>query len=66
MLGPPRIPLFGSMPFLPRSVRTGEARMSSYMKEKYGSISGVFAGSRPMVFLTDYNLVKELYKVNWN
>ena len=36
--------------------------MSTYLKETYGPIAGAYIGTRPMVFLTDYNLVKELYK----
>ena len=50
------------MPFIPKIVRSGEKRMSTYLKETYGPIAGAYIGTRPMVFLTDYNLVKELYK----
>ena len=33
------------------------------MKAKYGPIAGMYAGTKPMIFITDFNLVKELYKV---
>ena len=65
VLGPPRLPLVGSMPFIPKVVRSGEKRMSTYLKETYGPIAGAYVGTRPMVFLTDYNLVKELYKARF-
>ena len=61
--GPAKIPLFGSLPFLPKKVKSGEIRMSTYMKEKYGPIAGMYAGTKPLIFITDFNLVKELYKV---
>ena len=58
--------MVGSAPFIPKSVRSGQIRMTSHMKEKYGPVSGMFAGSTPVVFVTDFNLVKELYKVREN
>lgn len=62
--GPGRLPLLGSMPLLPKEVRAGKIRMSTYLKEKYGNIVGMYAATRPMIFISDYNYVKDLYKLD--
>lgn len=62
-LGPFRIPLLGSLPLLPKEVRDGKVRMSSYLKEKYGKVVGLYGGNKPNIFISDYDYVKELYKV---
>jgi hypothetical protein len=51
------------MPFVPKSVRSGEVRLASYMREKYGPVSGIYTGIRPLIFISDFNLVNDLYKV---
>jgi len=62
-LGPARIPFLGSMPLLPKEVRYGKIRMSSYLKEKYGKVVGLHGVNRPMIFISDLNSIKDLYKV---
>jgi hypothetical protein len=37
--------------------------MSTYLKEKYGPVAGIYAGMTPFIFITDYNIIKELFKV---
>ena len=36
--------------------------MQIYMQEKYGPISSIYVGTRPLIFLSDLGLIKELYK----
>ena len=36
--GPKKIPIFGSLPFLPKEVKENKKRMQVWMKEEYGPI----------------------------
>nr|AKH03513.1 cytochrome P450 3075B2 [Paracyclopina nana] len=60
--GPPRLPLIGSLPFFPAQVKNGKQKMSTWMQETFGPISGLYLGKRPMVILSDFDLIKDLYK----
>eukprot|EP00095_Tigriopus_kingsejongensis_P007363 maker-scaffold1571_size35388-snap-gene-0.6 protein:Tk07363 transcript:maker-scaffold1571_size35388-snap-gene-0.6-mRNA-1 annotation:"probable cytochrome p450 303a1" len=58
--GPPWVPFFGSMPFLPK---IGSPLSLSWkeMTERYGKIVGCMLGPFPTVVVYDYNLIKEIF-----
>ena len=60
--GPPRIPIIGSFTLLPKEVRNGKKKFQTYMQEAYGPISGIYIGGNPSVVLSDFELIKDLYK----
>lgn len=60
--GPGRVPFVGSLPMMPEEVKGGKKRLAKYMVEKYGAISAWYAGRRPIVLVSDYDLIKDLYK----
>ena len=60
--GPPRIPILGSLPFMPNSVKEQKISIQNYMNENYGPLSGLYVANRPMVVVSDYNMIKDLYK----
>ena len=53
--GPPRIPIIGSFTLLPKEVRNGQKKFQTYMQEAYGP-------GNPSVVLSDFELIKDLYK----
>ena len=62
--GPPALPLVGSAPFLPADVINGTGpRLDDYLADKYGDIVGFYGGRRPMVFVSDVEIVKRLFKM---
>eukprot|EP00093_Oithona_nana_P007338 07338.XXX_25634_23310_1 [CDS] Oithona nana genome sequencing. len=60
--GPKRLPFLGSLPFLPEDVKKAKKTIQTYMAETYGPISGLYIANRPMVVVSDYNMIKDLYK----
>ena len=65
--GPPRYPLIGSLPFM--LCRGRQSKEKSFMHgilynvRKYGKILGFHLGSKPFVVIADYNLMKDLLKL---
>lgn len=60
--GPATLPLIGSFPFLPSEVKHGKKKVQTYLQETYGGISGLFLNGGPMIVVSDFHLIKELYK----
>ena len=60
--GPPRIPLIGSSAFMPKEVKDGKKKFQIHMAETYGPISGTYVGNTPAVILSDYELIKDVFK----
>lgn len=60
--GPARIPFVGSLFVIPDEVKKGRKKLQTWMQETYGSISGIYFGQNPVVVVSDYNLIKDLYK----
>lgn len=61
--GPPRVPLLGSVPYLKDKVKP-PCIFHSFMnlKKDYGTIVGFYIGNNPTVLVSDYEVVKELFK----
>ena len=59
--GPPALPLIGSAPFIGKSTLKGK-RLQDYLAEKYGDIVGIYGGRDPMVFLSNAETVRTLFK----
>ena len=56
--GPLALPIMGSHPFLP-----GEGT-EKYVSEKvtsYGTVTGLFSGSYPLIVINDWRMVKSLF-----
>jgi methyl farnesoate epoxidase/farnesoate epoxidase len=53
--GPPRVPILGSMPFLPKLPTW---RLCHYLSQKYGPISGVYLGPFRAIVISDLNIVR--------
>ena len=60
--GPARIPLLGSVYFLPPDVRKGKKKFTIYLQETFGPIAGIYLGNKPSVVVSDFALIKDLYK----
>ena len=56
--GPPSIPVFGSIPFMPG--RGIEKFVSDYVAS-FGPVTGAYAGSYPSVMINDWKLAKSLF-----
>ena len=55
-LGPPKLPLVGSFPYLGK---TGSfAHSIIEVVKKYGPVTGIFLGNKPAVFVADYDILK--------
>lgn len=50
------------MPFLPIEVKKGKKKMSIWMQEEFGPISGLYMGQKAVVVVSDFELIKDLYK----
>ena len=59
--GPPALPMIGSIPFLRESVLKGK-RLNDYLAEKYGDVVGMYGGRKPMVFLSNADTIRTLFK----
>ena len=54
--GPPKLPIVGSMPYLSK---TGSLlHVIKEAVEQYGPIVGIYLGSKPTIFVADYNMLK--------
>jgi len=54
--GPPKLPLIGSLPYLGT---TGSfAHSIIEVVQKYGPVAGIFLGSKPAVFVADFDILK--------
>ena len=56
--GPPSVPIFGSLPFMPG--RGIEKFVSDYVAS-FGPVTGIQAGSYPGVMINDWKLAKSLF-----
>lgn len=54
--GPPKLPMVGSLPYLNKS--GSFAQISIDLAKKYGPVCGLYLGRKPMVIVTDYNILK--------
>ena len=54
--GPPKLPVVGSLPFINK--KGSFIHSIIYTVEKYGKVSGVFLGRKPVIFIADYNILK--------
>jgi len=55
-LGPPKLPVIGSIPFL--GGHSSVIHMARYAVAKYGPVTGIYLGKIPAVFIADFNTVK--------
>ena len=62
--GPPSLPLVGSLPFLPLSVLKREYRLYDYLQKDFGDISGCMYGKRPIIAVSDPNVLRKLFKLD--
>jgi methyl farnesoate epoxidase/farnesoate epoxidase len=60
--GPKSLPFFGPFPFMPEEVKKGKKRMQIYMEEEFGPISGFHNTFDSVVFLSNLEDIKEIYK----
>ena len=61
--GPPTIPFLGAATLFPKEVKDGKKKFQTHMQETYGPISGAYLNGRnPTVVLSDFEVIKELYK----
>ena len=58
--GPPALPLIGSLPFLGLDIREPLRRMSS----RYGDVFTIYLGSKRVVVLNGYDVIKEAFVIN--
>ena len=62
--GPSYVPILGSVPFLPRKVwKTAEIPIAEYLNDTYGDISGVYDPDRPVIVVSDPEVVRRLFKM---
>ena len=65
--GPPRYPIIGSLTHMLQKSETSNNKGMIHgifkMKEKYGNIFGFFIGNQPYVVLADYDIIKEVLKL---
>ena len=57
--GPPRLPIFGSLPFLHGK---GVERYFSEKVVSYGPVTGLYIASDPMIVINDWKLAKTLFR----
>jgi hypothetical protein len=57
--GPPRLPILGSVPFLPTN---NFLHNSIHLKARYGNVVGLYFGNTPVLIVSDLHLAKELFK----
>jgi len=63
-VGPPSLPLLGSLPFIPKDVLNSRTqRMEDYLADKYGDIVAFNAPGIAMVVVSDVDVLKRLYKM---
>ena len=55
-IGPPRLPLIGSIPFL--GGHTSLIHMVRHAVSKYGPVTGIYLGKIPAVIIADYKTLK--------
>jgi len=61
--GPPALPIIGSIPFLPTKVLQGfGVSLQDYMADTYGDVSGLYIANVSMVFVSDVEILKALFK----
>ena len=56
--GPPHLPIIGSYPFLKGK---GLEKIVGAQVASYGPVTGLFAGSYPLVMINDWKLAKTLF-----
>ncbi len=64
--GPPRLPLIGSLLCMHmQGTSNSPSLLHSFQDawKKYGSVVGFYLGSFPAVLVSDFQLVRELFKV---
>ena len=65
--GPPRYPIIGSLTHMLQKSETSNNKGMIHgifkMKEKYGNIFGFFIGNQPYVVLADYDIIKDVLKL---
>ena len=57
----PRLPLLGSLPFIPAMER---CRALKVLRQRYGDIFTVYMGSNPVIVLNGYHYVKKAFVTN--
>lgn len=62
--GPPRVPIFGSLLFLRDDTLKPPCLFHVFknLNEDYGPLVGFYVGNNPSVLVSDYNIVKDLFK----
>ena len=62
--GPPCLPFFGSLPFIPWNVLSkNEPSISDYMNEAFGKVAGIYSPTRPIIFLSDADMLRRMFKM---
>ena len=62
--GPSFLPIIGSLLFLPTKVwKTREIPVAEYMNKTFGDIAGIFDSKRPIIFISNADIVKKLFKM---
>jgi hypothetical protein len=54
--GPPKLPILGSLPFL--GTKGSFLHTMKSLSEKYGPVVGIYLGSKPVVIISDYAILK--------
>ena len=62
--GPPAIPFLGSIPFIPTDISQEKAPFDDYLKKNWGDIAGLYIGSTPLVFISDPDTVRRVFKMD--
>ena len=61
--GPKSYPFVGGLLHLPKEVKEAKKRMQVWMKEEYGPVSSLqVMFNQVIVFVSDYELIKEVFK----
>ena len=61
--GPPSIPFLGSVPFVPTAYVKRDRSISDYLVEKYGDISSFYSGKILIVFISDADILRKIFKM---
>ena len=63
--GPPRLPIVGSFPFMISSFKSRGSLLHNFqhVTAKYGKCVGLYLGPRRTVLLSDYHMIKEMFKM---
>ena len=68
--GPPRVPIIGSIPFLPKEFRVKgrglhTPKLFKYLAEKYGPVFHLWLGPIPTIVICDPKILREAFK-HWS